>query len=236
MAKISAYFAWIDTSATLPVVEVDGLFGVGLEVAGPPELVPLRAVEFTFATCWAKARGLTRPGDTPARIDAAAPAPRDVARLEGFFGCPLRFAAGANRMLFKRAVWEHRCPSADPSLLIVLEQHARTLVEAIEREPGVVGEVRRALYAGGPTPSLGEVAQRLGLSTRTLQRRLRQAETPFADLAASVREELARRLLAERRLALAEVAFVLGFADQSSFTRSFKRWTGRTPAAFRAAP
>jgi AraC-like DNA-binding protein len=69
---------------------------------------------------------------------------------------------------------------------------------------------------------------------RTLQRRLSIENCVFVDLVSSVREEMARRLLANRNVAIAEAAFVLGFSDQSSFTRSFKRWTGQTPAAFRA--
>jgi AraC-like DNA-binding protein len=234
-SKISEYFAWIDTSARLPVEREATNYALGISVKGPPDCVPLAAVEFTFATCLLKVRALTHQDFKPIAIDAALTLPEGAKVLEDFFGCPVRFSARHNRMLFDAATWALPSQHADPSLLSVLEGHAKLLIAAIDSEPRLVAEVRQALYTYGPSQSLSTVAKQLGMSARTLQRRLTDAGFLFADVANAVREDVARRLLRERNVAIAEAALVLGFSDQSSFTRSFKRWTGTTPAAFRQA-
>ena len=73
------------------------------------------------------------------------------------------------------------------------------------------------------------------MSDRTLQRRLRQEGTPFAALLADLRREMAPSLLRDGRLAVSEVAFLLGYEDPSAFARAFHRWFGRSPRAHRGA-
>jgi AraC-like DNA-binding protein len=234
-SKIGAYFHWVDTSVQLPVGPCGESYAIGIEVEAPPELVPLRALEFTFATCLLKVRALTGHNIAVSRIEAATVAPQHHALLERFFGCPWRFQTGHNRMCFDAETWALPSANADASLLGVLERHAQELVASLQTEPELVGRVRRVLYQRGPSLSLAATAKELGLSARTLQRRLTEAGHVFATVADAVRQDLASRMLAERGVAIAEVAFLLGFADQSSFTRTFKRWTGLTPAAFRQA-
>lgn len=96
--------------------------------------------------------------------------------------------------------------------------------------------VRAAIADALPdgVPSKSRIARRLGTSERTLHRRLADAGTTFQDLAVEVRRDAATALL-DGSHAIAEVAFLTGFADQSSFTRAFRRWTGTTPAAYRSA-
>ena len=78
-------------------------------------------------------------------------------------------------------------------------------------------------------PSQREIARRLGWSERTLQLRLRDEETSFAQLLDEVRAGLARMHLEDSRLAVFEVAFLLGFSEPSAFNRAFRRWTGKSP-------
>ena len=84
-------------------------------------------------------------------------------------------------------------------------------------------------------PSLDVVASRLATSERTLRRRLEGEGTTFRALLDETRAELARVYVADARMPLAEVAFMLGFSEPSAFHRAFKRWTKTTPAAFRAS-
>ena len=88
--------------------------------------------------------------------------------------------------------------------------------------------------AGSSWPSLALVAKRLGLSPRTLRRRLAADGSSFSAVAADTRQELARRYVASPDVAITEVAFLLGYSEVSAFHRAFRRWTGSTPAAFRA--
>ena len=81
-----------------------------------------------------------------------------------------------------------------------------------------------------PVPA---VARRLGLSERTLQRRLGEERLSFQKLVDEARRELAEGLLVQSDYSLAEVAFLSGFSEQSAFNRAFKRWMNQTPAAYR---
>jgi AraC-like DNA-binding protein len=78
-----------------------------------------------------------------------------------------------------------------------------------------------------------DIAKRLGLSVRSLHRRLSEDGFSFKLLTDQTRHELAEGLLKDQRYSIAEIAFVTGFSEQSAFTRAFKRWSGATPAQFR---
>jgi len=82
-------------------------------------------------------------------------------------------------------------------------------------------------------PQISDVAQQLCLSARTLQRRLADAGHSFQSVVDEARRRLATRMRGETVYSLSEVAFMTGFADQSAFTRAFKRWEGQTPRSYR---
>ena len=82
--------------------------------------------------------------------------------------------------------------------------------------------------------SLEEVAQALGVSVRTLQRRLNLCGCGFADLLEAARRSHAEALLRQSELPLVEVALTLGYSEQAAFNRAFKRWTNSTPGAYRS--
>jgi AraC-like DNA-binding protein len=85
-------------------------------------------------------------------------------------------------------------------------------------------------------PSLEKVAEALHVSPRTLRRRLQERDRQFRTLRDDTLRRLAEDHLRDPRLQLAEVALLLGYSEQSAFTRAFRRWTGETPAAFRKRP
>lgn len=125
---------------------------------------------------------------------------------------------------------------ADPALGRVLERYAdRVLLSKPSVEEALVDRVRRLLFTElrGEAPQAADVARRLGMSERTLSRRLKEEGVTFAALLDSVRHEMATRRLGAPDGNPAEVAFCLGFSDVSTFYRAFRRWTGTTPAQFR---
>ena len=87
----------------------------------------------------------------------------------------------------------------------------------------------------GGVPRMEEVARRVGMGGRTLHRRLAESQMTYMGLVGDTRRQLAEALLAETEHPLAEVAFLVGFSEQSAFQRAFKRWHGDTPGAYRAA-
>jgi AraC-like DNA-binding protein len=84
-------------------------------------------------------------------------------------------------------------------------------------------------------PSRSQVARRMGMSERTLQRRLAEHGATFQTVVTQARQDAAEALLRADAHSIVDVAFLTGFADQTAFTRAFKRWTGTTPAAYRQA-
>lgn len=180
-----------------------------------------------------------------------APSPAARARLDDFFGVKVQFGAPVTRACFDARLLAEPIPSADASLLPLLQQHAEALLSA--RQTGLHGlnglspsgvsppveplgeQVRRQIAErlAQDGARMAEVAQALGLSPRTLQRRLAALGTPFQALLDGVRRELAQRYVADPALSLTEIAFLLGYAEQSSFTHAFKAWFGQPPQAVR---
>jgi AraC-like DNA-binding protein len=128
-------------------------------------------------------------------------------------------------------------------VLGVLIEHADLLLARLPQAPDLIERTRRAIGGRlrGGDPSLESVARELGMSERSLQRHLGELGYTYNALADEVREATARLYLEQPDIALAEIAYLLGFAEQSTFNRAFKRWTGCTPRqarlqAMQAAP
>jgi AraC-like DNA-binding protein len=197
-----------------------------------------QAVEFTLASLVVVASQI---GGEPVRALAVEFAHAAVGGIDAFrqvFGVTPRFDAPASCLVLPCEALDRAVPAADPALSRIVTAHAEQLlaVHAPAHE-AIAAQVRRQLAEGmasGPL-TLRQIAQRLHLSERSLQRRLDAEGTRFADLVDEVRRELALRYIADERLALGEVAYLLGFAEPSPFHRAFKRWTGTTPAAARRA-
>jgi AraC-like DNA-binding protein len=112
----------------------------------------------------------------------------------------------------------------------------RTLSAETVRYGDLVEQVRVALRTMIPTGRATErsVAVLLGIPSRTLRRQLVAKGTNFRKLATQTRHEIARQLLIDTGMAIAEIAAVLEYADASAFTRAFRKWTNTSPAAWRA--
>jgi AraC-like DNA-binding protein len=139
---------------------------------------------------------------------------------------------------FDAALLDRPVPNADASMFEVLRRHAEELLAARVREtaePRIVTEVRREVAAqlAHDRARLDEVAGALGLTPRTLQRKLADAGTSFQVVHDAARQALAEELLRDVRLNLTDVAYLLGYREQSSFNRACRDWFGNTPARTR---
>ncbi|ACY16826.1 helix-turn-helix domain-containing protein [Haliangium ochraceum] len=170
-------------------------------------------------------------------VALAMPEPPSRAPHEDFFGCRVRYGAELTRCAFTRESWETPLVRGELGLRQVLEQHAADLLARTRSETNELRAVRMAIHERLPdgAPELGTVAQAVGMSTRTLQRRLRDAGTSFAAVVEEERSSAARAYLGDQALAVSEIAYLLGYSEASAFVRAFKRWTGKTPNQFRAA-
>jgi len=160
--------------------------------------------------------------------------PKKWPAIEAEIGFPVRFEAAENQIVFPEVLLGRPLPGADPinhaRILGLCEQFAEEM--AFETTP--VTQVM-AILEGAPslTVSLWEVAAELGYSKRGLRRQLERSGTSYRKLVDQVREQRARTLLSNSLQPIKVIAGTLGFESSSNFARSFKRWTGLTPKAFR---
>ena len=197
--------------------------------------LPRHTAEFIVAAWLVVARQATGVHFAPVEASFRHAPPADLSEHRRLFGAPIRFNRPENGLVLRRSLLDTRLVRADPGLCAVLERHARELAERVPTATGVADRVRQ-LVAGGVTrrtSTATSVARQLHMSRRTLQRRLGTDGTGFRALSDGLRCELAMRYLKEREIAIAEVAFLLGFSQASAFHRAFKRWSGTTPSAYR---
>lgn len=163
-------------------------------------------------------------------------APRgSVAVYEDHFGCPVRFGSDRDALLIDPDCLDAPNTLGDETIARFFDQHlAEELARLAERdtlEKRVCLAVTQVLSEG--VPSVTQIASELAMSGRTLQRRLAEEGRSFQSLVDISRRDLASKLLRETDYSLAEIAFLTGFAEQSGFTRAFKRWQGQTPRSYR---
>lgn len=195
------------------------------------------ATEAALAEILQGARLLTQSALSPSKVWFTHPAPTSTTAWDAFFGTKVSFGAERTAMRFSEEQLRMPLPRADAQLGLFLQSLAndalakRSPVEEspLERVRQLIGE---ELQRG--VPELGTIARRLAVSERTLRRRLAEESTTFRDLLDETRASLAREYVRDRRMQLSEVAFMLGFSEPSAFHRAFRRWTGRTPAEWRA--
>jgi AraC-like DNA-binding protein len=162
--------------------------------------------------------------------------PERAQACEAFFECPVTFGASHTSVCFPIAYLSIPMPHREPGLRALLDRQARALLDALPDPNAFDKAVQQTLVRMLPDgdASVDKVAAALHQSTRTLQRRLADSGMTWQQLLDRTREQLARQYLRDRNLSLAEIALLLGYSEQSAFTRSFKRWTGRTPLSFRS--
>lgn len=195
-----------------------------------PAVAALRhPVEAGVAVVVALGREVTGTDVSPQLVELPGPRPDDMTDYNAFFRCPVQFDRPVASMRFTRQ--QMRIPAKAPDATLVgylddlaaiklnpLEDHAESMIEA----------VRRALWSmlPGGRPDLWRTAGELGVSVRTLQRRLGEEGSSFSKVLDELRRDLSNELLADRKLSVAEVAFMLGYSEPSAFQRAYRRWWG----------
>ena len=215
----------------------DRVFFLVHDMASTP-LHPARA-EFALAVALKLARESTGAEIAPVRVCFAHQAPADTAEHHRFFRRRVLFAAGTSSMTLSAADASRPMREPDAALAAIIR---RRLDQALgDRDRSSVAamstRVRRLLVAhlGQSALTLDDVAGALAVSRRTLTRRLNEEGVTFRQVVDEVRRDFARVLLQDETLSIGDVAFFLQYSEPAAFHRSFRRWTGRTPQAFRRA-
>jgi AraC-like DNA-binding protein len=197
---------------------------------GPPAML----IDGVFASVALLARRGTGKPIAPRRIELARRR-ADEPMLRRYFGCEVRFDAALDRMVFDAKALDEPFVTHNAELLEAIVPGLEAALNEGTSRRSLADDVRTALTQriSGERPAVEKVARALGMSPRTLQRRLEQLGTSYQELLDDVRRRSARRLLANTDLDSGEVAFLLGFEELNSFTRAFRAWEGTTPTQWR---
>ncbi|WP_445384737.1 helix-turn-helix domain-containing protein [Robiginitalea sp. IMCC44478] len=152
------------------------------------------------------------------------------------FQCEVNFDTQENALVYKNKDLETRTAKADRSINEYLLERVQEETEGIQLNTSkVVDDVEQLLKDALPSgiPSIAQISEYMGMSNRTLTRRLSEAGVTFRDLIKRTQEEVSINLLKNTSRNIAEIAFETGFSEQSAFNRAFKRWTGLSPVEFR---
>ena len=203
--------------------------------ATPPADISMVA---TMAAVVRAARRMHGRHLAPTRAEVKHPQPRNLARFEGFFRCPLRFEAPEFTLAFRLADVERPVPGGHHRLAAAADAAVLDYLDTLrsDNESGAVTQQVRDVLAdaiAAGEPDVAAVASELAMSNRTLQRRLSDEGATFRDVLAKTRRDLAMALLRDPERSVTTIGRRLGFSETAAFTRAFHRWTGHSPTAWR---
>jgi AraC-like DNA-binding protein len=237
LRRLARFFALVNQHVSLALVEDGGVVHVRVDIRDDVPAEPLRhPMEFLLAGLLQVGRRTTGTDLKPVEVAFRHAATPELSPYHRVFGIAPRFAQPWSRITLDRGALD--APNLAPSDTAVALAERGLARRAAELPPVETfrERVRRALREELDLgePSLSRLAERLRMSERTLQRRLGCEGTSMQALLDEVRRELSLRRLTESTQSIAEISYALGFAEVRAFHRAFKRWTGSTPAAYRA--
>ncbi|WP_424929010.1 AraC family transcriptional regulator ligand-binding domain-containing protein [Amaricoccus tamworthensis] len=159
----------------------------------------------------------------------------DPGRYADLFGCPVRFDADRNAIALRSSMLDLPNRLGDAAVSDFLTAHLETEIGPLTHDTSIRADLLRRLTPAlsNGLPQAADIARDMGMSERTLYRRLSDEGLTFRDVLTEAQSSLAQELLRESRSSIAEIAFLTGFSEQSTFSRAFKRWVGQAPAQYR---
>jgi len=237
IVAVGKYFRLYSDTAMITIEREGENLRLGI---GSSAVVPefsRHVMEWTLAT-WLT-MGRKYAGDTfcPIEVRFWNPPPEDDSELTRFFRAPLVFGYPRTEMVFPVSIMAipHRNGEGDPVLLKMLQQHVEQQIEQLAGVDPFLHALREEVSRrlNGEKFDLSDVARALGMSGRSLQRKLKENNTSYREVLEARQKEAAIDDLRDYRLSLLEVSHRLGFSSQGAFYEAFHRWYGTTPAEFR---
>jgi AraC-like DNA-binding protein len=233
--RLSRYQRLIHETTRIDVSATAG--GMALRHVLPGGFAASRQTAEFLLAAWVRiGRVVTGTEWCPADVRFAHDAPANLSEHRRFFKAPIRFSTGENVLIVSASTLSLPCVGTDPALASLMDRYANEHMKPQAADGhSLADRVRAVLIAELPDgePTAARVAARMKLSVRTLNRALAAEGTSYRAVLKQMRGEMASRHLANPRMPLGEIAFLLGFSDVTAFHRAFRRWTGQTPAQWR---
>ena len=235
LARMIRYLCLVSDAVTLTLDPEAGGKWTRVELLGGERPIPRQRYDYVILTLLTFCRWMLGRPLRPLVAAFRHPLPSSLAAYDEAFGAPLRFDAPFYGLLLSREDLASKLPTAAPELADLHDRMAEQALRSLEKA-GVSHRARQAvarrLLDGAPLRST--IAAELNMSDHTFQRRLTSEGTSFAKLVDETRRELVQQHLADTRLSSSEIAYLLGYADQSTFFRATHRWFGESPGEYRA--
>lgn len=199
------------------------------DLPDPPALEDAR-----WSTVLAMCRAAKPEGISPAKVELTHAPMKCRKEYESFFGCPISYSQQRSALHFRLADVEQTLTAVNTEVAAINENAIKDYIGRLNEDdlPQRAARVITEQLACGHL-SDAKVAEALFMSSRTLQRKLSAEGTTFKQILEAIRQKLAMEYLKDEQLSFSEISYLLGYSEQSSFTRAFKRWTGTSPTQVR---
>ena len=229
LLKAFEYYPLINKGFTLDLTERGNNYHVELHNPDDPGLVPFQYVDFVLGCVLTRVRYASGFEFSPKEVHLSCNEPKDSLRYSRFFRSPVSFNRTINQIIFDRESLRSSLTNSDPVLCEMLDNYAGRLVNRLSVESDLLTElskiIRKNLRSG--EGNLSSSARELGMSSRSLQRKLQTRGISYRELLTRIRFELAERLIAANNHSLEEIAFMTGYSEKSSFCRAYKNWNDK---------
>lgn len=216
----------------------DGAAAISIHYVNVDRLSDRHQIEFWLVTLMRICREVTATRLVPVELEVRHSRTDTPSEFRAFFGRDIRFGAEADRIVLSTPIISLPIVGRDTFLNSLLRQYAdEALLPRAAPGADIPADVEKMITELLPhgKANAADVARRLGMSPRTLSRKLREENTSFAEVLDTLRAALAQRYLGDRERHVSEIAWLLGYREVSSFTHAFKRWAGMTPRQFRSS-
>jgi len=232
LQSLLKYYRLID-GATIISVSIDESVSLNFSNKRADLPVAKQDIDLIFGLITKHAPTLLLDEIAPISVYFARPRPVNIEAYRQYFPCPVLFEQNKNSIKFYLQLPSQAMPCANPSLSKHLDEYLSSRLLNIKKG-GIADDVKREVIHLLPhgTPKLRDIAIRLNISERTLQRKLKKHDIYFTSLLNKVRLELAKEYLTASPNTIQETAYQLGFSESGNFIRFFKQQTGQTPHAF----
>ncbi len=235
LQRLQRYVHIMNDIACATLTEESQQYVLALDIESG-DLVPASAaVDAGLATVIRMCRVTSGDEFQPLRVELRRERPSCAEEFNHFFGAPVQFHAEQDAVYLDKTTIEKQLPASNKELALTNEKVIINYLAQLDASDISLG-VKKILMEKLPDGSVSaeSVANALHHSPRTFQRRLKEQETSFSKLMEETRKELATAYMDTSDKSVTEITYLLGFAETSTFSRAFKRWTGQSPTKYRA--
>jgi AraC-like DNA-binding protein len=218
------------------IADDDGLMRLEYQIEAPAIVERRQDAELSLGMFLNVIRECCGPRWAPEEVHFEHPKPEEAKQHEVAFNAPIYFGQATNALLFRPEILARPMPAHDSRLMDMMRMCLIELGTRTTADVGIVDRVRTAVRSrlARGSLSLEDIADDVHLPVAVLHREFSASSLSFKSLVEDVRRDLALSYMKQRQLPLSEVALLLGYSELSAFSRAFRRWTGKSPRAFRS--